>query len=61
METRPLYFSRLLFYQPLTTFFPEDKLLTLTNQHPADTLKRNVGVNTVLDLRVYTDALGRSG
>ena len=50
-----------VFYQPLTTFYPEDKLLILKNSHSADTLKKNVGVNTVLDLRVYTDALAALG
>jgi hypothetical protein len=48
-------------YDPLTTFFPEDRFLLLTNKFNSDTLKKNVGVNTVLDLRVYTDALAALG
>lgn len=50
-----------LSYVPLSTFFPEDKLYILDNTHARDTVFRNVGVNTVVDLRLYTDALATFG
>jgi len=48
-------------YIPLNSFFPEDKLYELNNQHYRDTVYRNVGVNTVVDFRLYTDALATLG
>ena len=48
-------------YEPLSGFAPEDGLLHLTRKNAFDTLSKNVGVNTVLDLRLYTDALATLG
>ena len=50
-----------LFYDPWTTFYPEDHFYVLDRTKPRDTLSKNVGLNTVLDLRLYTDALGALG
>jgi hypothetical protein len=42
-------------------FIPGDTLVWLTPTSKSDTLSKNVGVNNVLDLRIYTDALGIFG
>ena len=44
-----------------SSFLPEDGLIILTNEKKSDSLYRNVGLNTVLDLRLYTDALSLFG
>lgn len=50
-----------VFYDPIKSFFPEDGVITLYDKHTRDTVQKNVGVNTVLDVRLYTDALASLG
>ncbi|HTI91438.1 MAG TPA: hypothetical protein VL727_12670, partial [Puia sp.] len=53
--------QEVLSYDAFNSFYPDDSLIWLTHLHQADTLAKNVGVNSVLDLRLYTDALGTFG
>lgn len=53
--------QEVLSFTSFNSFFPNDELIWLTPSHKADTLSKNVGVNSVLDLRLYTDALGILG
>jgi hypothetical protein len=50
-----------LVFEPVNTYLPEDGLITLDTKNKSDSLFRNVGVNTVMDLRLYTDALSLFG
>ena len=48
-------------FDPESSFLPEDGFIILTKEKKADSLYRNVGINTLLDLRLYTDALSLFG
>jgi hypothetical protein len=48
-------------YDSTNTYYPEDGLYELTKKQSSILMHRNVGVNTVLDLRLYTDALATLG
>lgn len=58
---RCILLSDILSYQPYKNYAPEDGNYELTSSNPCDSLFRNVGINTVVDMRVYTDALGLFG
>jgi len=46
---------------PKSSFIPDDFFVKLTPEKNSIELKRNVGINTVFDLRLYTDALALFG
>ena len=53
--------KEVLSYDAFNSFFPDDGHVWLTHSQPSDTLAKNIGVNSVFDLRLYTDALGTFG
>lgn len=48
-------------FETRKSYLPEDGFIELKSDKKSDSLFRNVGVNTVLDLRLYTDALSLFG
>jgi len=60
-DNEAIMLQNALSYISLKSFFPEDKLYELNNKHYIDTVYKNVGINTVVDLRIYTDALATFG
>jgi hypothetical protein len=54
-------FNEVLQDDSLTSFVPADGFYQLTPSVNKLVLYRNVGINTVLDIRLYTDALGLLG
>ena len=58
LKNRAIILRDFLQYKPNNTFAPEDGFITLDASKKCDSLFRNVGLNSVLDFRVYTDALG---
>lgn len=50
-----------LTFIPLNSYYPDDNLYRLTRESPSIILLKGVGINTVLDFRLYTDALALLG
>jgi hypothetical protein len=59
--TEYIWFNEVLHEDSLTSYTPADGFYQLTPELNKLVLYRKVGVNTVLDVRLYTDALGLFG
>lgn len=60
-KSSSILLKEFLMFEPYNTYVPEDGFIVLDCKKNSDSLFRNVGVNTVLDMRLYTDALSLFG
>jgi hypothetical protein len=60
-DNEGIIFQEILLHDSLTSYYPEDGFYKFTPAVNKLVLYRKTGVNTILDLRLYTDALGLFG
>lgn len=53
--------SEILKYRSIKPYMPDNDYFTLTAENPTHDFSKGVGLNTIFDLRLYSDALGVFG
>lgn len=56
-----IYTNEIFTYKSLNPFIPDNDGFTLTEKDNTHTFSKGVGLNTIFDLRLYSDALGVFG